>query len=129
MATQAQYVSTPQVWAVSLSTANTGKDGTGAAPTLVTGAATPGTRIDRIRFIAVGTTTAGMVRVFLNDGTTKRMIRELTVDAITPSGTVPGWEKEWTFGDGLVLPSASWSILVSTHNAEAFNVFAFGGNL
>lgn len=129
MAASAQYVGTPQVWAVSLSTANTARDGTGTAPTLVTGAATPGTRIDKIRMVGVGTITAGMIRVFLNDGTTKRLLREVAVQATTPSATVEGWAYDLTFGDGLVLPSATWSILVATNNAESFNVFAYGGNL
>lgn len=129
MASAPQYVGTPQIWAVSISTANTAKDGTGTAPVLVTGAATPGTRIDKIRIVAVGATTAGMVRLFINDGTTKRLVKERVVSAITPSGTVAGFEDEWTIGDGLVLPSASWTILVATNNAESFNIFAYGGNL
>jgi hypothetical protein len=129
MASSAQYVGTPQVWAVSLGTANTARDGTGTAPVLVTGAATPGTRIDKLRFVGVGTVTAGMIRVFLNDGTTKRLLREIPVTATTPSGTVAGWEFDWTMSDGIVLPTAAWSILVATNNAETFNAFAYGGNL
>jgi hypothetical protein len=108
---------------------NTARDGSGTAPTLVTGASTPGTRIDKIRMVGVGTVTAGMIRVFLFDNTTKRLLREVAVPATTPSGTVEGWAYDLTFGDGLVLPSASWSILVATNNAESFNVFAYGGNL
>ena len=129
MASNAQYVGTPQIWAVSFSTANTARDGTGTAPVLVTGAATPGTRIDKLRFVGVGTVTGGMISVFIDDGTTKRLLREIPVTATTPSATVPGWDYEYTFGDGLVLPTASWKILVATNNAETFNAFAYGGNL
>lgn len=128
-ATAPQFVGTPQIFAVSVSVANTARDGTGTAPVLLTGAAAPGTRIDKIRAVGVGTVTAGMIRVFLNDGTTKRLIREMAVTATTPSASVEGWVGEMSFGDGLVLPNATWSILVSTHNAENFNIFAFGGNL
>ncbi|SHJ69350.1 hypothetical protein SAMN05444159_1249 [Bradyrhizobium lablabi] len=129
MASSAQYVGTPQVWAGSMSTANTARDGTGTTTTLVTGAAAPGTRIDKIRFVGVGTVTGGMVRVFLNNGTSKFLLREVAVQATTPSATVEGWAYDLTFGDGLVLPSASWSVLVATNNAETFNAFAYGGNL
>src|SRR5258707_14571392 len=105
MPSSAQYVGTPQVWAGSMSTANTARDGSGTTTTLVTGAATPGTRLDKIRFVGVGTVTGGMVRVFLNNGTTKFLLREVAVPATTPSATVEGWAYDLTFGDGLVLPS------------------------
>lgn len=129
MAASAQYVATPQVWHQGLSVANTARDGTGTTAIVVTGAATPGTRLDKIRIVGVGTVTAGMIRLFLNDGTTKRLLREIPVVATTPSASVEGFSYDYTLGDGLVLPSATWTLLASTHNAETFNVFAFGGNL
>lgn len=129
MASSAQYVGLPQVWHQGLSVANTARDGTGTAPIVVTGAASPGTRLDKIRIVGVGTVTGGMIRLFLNDGVTKRLLREIAVTATTPSATVEGFAFDYTFGDGLVLPSASWTLLAATHNAETFNVFAFGGNL
>ena len=124
-----QFIATPQPWMNQLTAANANRDGTGALVTLVTGATTPGTRLDKIRIMGVGTVTAGMIRFFLNDGTNKRLIKERAVSATTPSATVPGWEDEWTFQDGLYLPSASWSLMASTEKGEIFNIFAFGGNL
>ncbi|MGJ5163149.1 hypothetical protein [Bradyrhizobium sp. HKCCYLR1051] len=124
-----QFIATPQPWMNQLTAANANRDGTGTLVTLVTGAATPGTRIDKVRIMGVGTVTAGMIRFYLNDGTNKRLIKERAVAATTPSASVPGFEDEWTLTDGLYLPSASWSLMASTHNAETFNVFAFGGNL
>lgn len=110
---------------VQVSTANPNRNGTGTLGTLVTGGAN-GTRIDRIVMKATVTTTAGMIRIFLFDGTDTRMIREVTVEAITPSATVAAWEEDLVTPD-LYLPTSSWQIKVSTEKAEAINVFAFGG--
>jgi hypothetical protein len=112
-----------------ITAANTARDGTGSVVTLVTGNAAPGTRIDKVRTMGVGTVTAGMIRFFINDGTNKRLIKERTVTATTPSATVAGFEDEWTLQDGLYLPSGTWSLMASTNNAETFNIFAIGGNL
>lgn len=129
MASTPQFIGTPQVWQNQLTAANTNRDGSGTLVTLVTGSATPGTRLDKIRIAGVGTVTAGMIRFYLNDGTNTRLIKERAVTATTPTGTVAGWEDEWTLQDGLYLPTASWSLKASTHNAETFNIFGFGGNL
>lgn len=129
MATNPQFISTPQVWMNQLTVANTNRDGTGTLVTLVTGAPSPGTRLDKIRIMGQGTVTAGMIRFYINDSINKRLIKERAVTATTPSGTVAGWEDEWTLQDGLYLPSANWSLMASTHNAETFNIFALGGNL
>ncbi|WP_316184748.1 hypothetical protein [Bradyrhizobium sp. SZCCHNRI1003] len=129
MATTPQFVATPQVWMSQLTAANTARDGSGTLVTLVTGAASPGTRIDKIRIMGVGTVTAGMIRFFLASAGNTRLIKERPVAAVAPSGSVAGFEDEWTLQDGLYLPSASWSLLAAPNNAETFNVFAYGGNL
>jgi hypothetical protein len=128
MSSTPQFVALPQSFAVSITTANTARDGTGTLALLATGAVAPGTRIDKIRVQASGTTTAGVIRYFLDDGTTKRLLKERLVTAITPSATVAAFEDEWSIPDGIILPNASWSIKVGTHNAENFNVVASGGN-
>src|SRR5262249_51330848 len=120
MATTPQFIGAPKIWAASLSTANTNRDGTGTLVTLATGAAAPGSRIDRVRIQAAATPTAGVIRLFVDDGTTKRLIKERLVSAITPSTTVAAFEDEWTLDDGINLPNASWSLKASTHNAENF---------
>jgi hypothetical protein len=128
MASTPQFVGAPQTWAASLTTANTNRDGSGTLVPLVTGAAAPGSRIDKIRFQAAGTTTAGVIRYFINDGSTSRLIKERLVAAVTPSAILAAFEDEWTPPNGIILPNGSWSIRVATHNAENFNVFADGGN-
>jgi hypothetical protein len=83
-------------------------------------AGSQGTRIDDITVIAQGTTTAGMVRLFINDGTNTRLFREIPVSAITASGTVAAFSSALT-ALALVLPTG-YSLQASTHNAESFNV-------
>jgi hypothetical protein len=109
-----------------ISTANTARDGTGGMGTVLT-AGPEGTLVELVRVIATGTTTAGMVRLFLHDGTAARLWDELAVTAVTPSGTVAAFEGEITPSKPLVLPSG-WSLRASTHNAEEFVVHASGGN-
>lgn len=127
MADSPVFAVTPRIGAVNIATANTNRDGTGTVATLITGAST-GTRVAEIVIQARVTTTAGMVRVFLYDGTTYRFFDEISVPAATVSASVKGSRASVTYSN-LILPSASWSIAVSTHNAESIDVTAFGADL
>lgn len=127
MATSPSFAVTPRVGAANVATANTNRDGTGTVATLITGAAT-GTRVAEIVVQARVTTTAGMVRLFLYDGTTYRFFDEIAVAAATVSATVKGTRVSALYNN-LILPSASWSIVVATHNAESIDVVALGADL
>lgn len=127
MAAEPAFAVTPRIGTVNIATANTNRDGTGAIATLITGAST-GTRISEIVIKARVTTTAGQVRVFLHDGTNFFFFDEIAVAAATVSATVQGARVSTTYAN-LVLPSASWSIRVSTNNAESTDVSAFGADL
>lgn len=126
MALEPQYGSTPRVASVNVATANTNRDGTGTVATLIT-AGTNGTQIREIIYKARVTTTAGMLRIFLHDGSTFYFLDEISVLAATPSGTVQGHRASVTYAN-LVLPSG-WSIRVSTNNAESADVTALGADL
>jgi hypothetical protein len=102
-----------------LSAANAARDGTGTVVTLFTAGAS-GSRIDDIYIVATGTTTAGVIRLFLHDGTTARLLSENLVSAITPSTTIPVWSTT-LLGQGIVIPSG-WSLRATTNNAETFNI-------
>lgn len=119
MATTAQYASTVQNAQAQISTANTNRNGTGTLGTVMTGA-TNGTRIDDIYIVATGTTTAGVVRLFISDGTNIRLWQEILVTAITPSTTVQVWS--YTLLNQALLLENGWSLQASTNNAETFNV-------
>ena len=119
MAINAQYASTPRAALGQVSTANTARDGTGTLATIFT-AGSSGSRIDDIKIQATGTTTAGVVRLFLHDGTNARLFAEILVSAVTPSTTVEAWSAT-LLNQAIVIPSG-WSLRASTNNAETFNL-------
>jgi hypothetical protein len=127
MADSPAFAVTPRIGATNVATANTNRDGTGTVATLITGAAT-GTRVAEIVVQARVTTTAGMVRLFLYDGTTYRFFDEIAVAAATVSATVKGTRVSALYNN-LILPSTSWSLVVATHNAESIDVVALGADL
>ena len=122
MANAPQYVGTPKSPTVAISTANTNRDGTTGTYGTVMTAGSSGSRVDRIKISATGTTTAGMVRLFLGAA----LIKEIPVIAITPSATQPAWSVDVVFDNGLIM-QASAVLKASTHNAEAFNVTVVSG--
>lgn len=126
--TEPIFTLTPHVGAVAISTANTNRDGTGDIGTVLT-AGENGTRIHRIVIKAAVTTTAGMVRLFIHDGSTYFLYKEIAVTAITASGTVAAFEYILSFyGEGAIVLPRGYSLRASTNNAEAFNVIAEGGD-
>jgi hypothetical protein len=135
MAASPQYATHVISAGVTISTANTNRDGTtgtyGTAYTFISATNKGiGGRIDAITIKATGTTTAGMVRMFVNN----RLIREFAVSAITPSATVKSYEIPTTEGAdangrlplGLVCMPGD-ILKFSTHNAESFEVRVEGG--
>jgi hypothetical protein len=123
------FIQTPRAAVGQISTANTNRDGTGTIGTIWTAGAN-GSLITGIDIQATGTTTAGVVRLFIHDGTNARLWREVLVSAITPSTTVAAYRATLdlsTEGTALWL-STGYSLRASTHNAETFNVTARGGD-
>lgn len=112
----------------SISTANANRTVTGVTGlTQLIAAGADGTRIDRIRVKATAATTAGMIRIWSYAGAgDAKLLWEIPVSAITPSATLAAFE---AYLDVSMehLPSGR-SLYVSTEKAEAFNVFAFGGD-
>lgn len=126
MASTPSFVATPKVGIALVSTANANRDGTGTIETVFSAGAN-GSRIERVVVEARSTTTAGMIRLFLHNGTTAFLWREVAVSAVTPSATVKTFREEIAVED-LVLQTG-YSLRASTHNAENFNLIAFGGDL
>jgi len=120
MATAAQYAATARTAMASVSTANTNRNGTGTIATVFT-AGSSGSRIDDIYIVAQGTTTANVVRLFINDGTTSWLWQEILVPAITPSTTVQVFSAS-LLNQSLILATSSWSLRASTNNAETYNI-------
>lgn len=129
MATAPIFTGTPKCSFAQVSTANTARDGTGTLATIYT-AGSSGSRIEHIDISAAGTVTAGAVRLFISDGTNNRLWKEVMVIATTPSTSVQAWNATVITSNlyqVLILPNG-YSLKASTHNAETFNVFAFGGD-
>lgn len=131
MATQPQYAGTPKIGVATISTANTARDGTGTISTVFT-AGTSGSRVDRIVIESTGTTTAGIVRLFIHNGTTAYLWKEVPVTAITPSGSAVAFASSLSNSNAsdilpLVLPTG-YSLRAAPNNAESFNVIAQGGD-
>ena len=131
MANAPQYAATPRCAIGQISTANTNRDGTGTLGTVFSAGAS-GSRIDAIDLKATGTTTAGMIRLFIHDGANARLLTEIPVLAVTPSATLPAWEAQLNSNSmsqilPLVLPTG-YSLRAATNNAETFNVIALGGD-
>ncbi|MBI5257011.1 MAG: hypothetical protein HY855_10970, partial [Burkholderiales bacterium] len=100
MAATGNYLSVPRSSSATISTANANRDGTGTLGTVMTGAtrntsAAPpllgGSRIDKLAIHAQAATTAGMVRLFVHDGTTARLVAEVPVQPVTPGANVQAW--------------------------------------
>lgn len=128
-ATTPIFVETPKTWCGLAATANTGRDGSGTLATIVTGVA-DGSVIELVRVQANGTTTAGVCRLFLSldGGTTKRLIKELLIAAVTPSATVEAASAEWAPTVPLVLPDTNAILYATTETGDDFVVTAHGGD-
>jgi hypothetical protein len=129
MATAPNYAATAKIGNAAQSTANTARDGTGTIATVITGGA-GGTRIDNITIKATVTTTAGMVRLFLHDGTNYRLWKEILVPPITVSATVAAFEHviDCSVPGSLLLLPSGHSLRFAPEKAENFNVIAIGAD-
>lgn len=113
---------------VSISTANSNLDGTGTLGTAFTAGDTAtykGTSVQTITIQATGSTTAGMIRLFLVAGASKIIFHEVPVPTITPSGTDKAFEHTVHFKNDLDM-QGNVSIAASTQNAETFLITVEG---
>lgn len=137
MATTAQYTAQPILEYAQVTTINTALDGSGTTVKVSTGpsasaGAGVGQRVNRIIVNATGTTTAGMVRFFLSldSGTTKRLVAEKVVTAITVGASTAAFRTEVPELVGLILPGGGAAELyASTENGETFNIIVESGRL
>jgi hypothetical protein len=127
MATSPVFAVTPRIGLGQVTAANANRDGTGTVVDIITGG-TNGTKISEIVIEATATTTAGMVRLYLNDGTNTRLFDEISVAAATPSATVKTTRVS-TLYQNLTLPNNTWKLRASTEKAEVINVIIFGADL
>lgn len=127
MAAAPGYAATLRFGGAAISSADTSRTAPASVGTVLTAGAS-GSRVDVVHVNATGTTTAGTVRLWVYTGSVYYLLKEVEVLAVVPSATQIAWAVDMTFDGGILLP-ASHSLRATTHNAEAFVVLAFGGDL
>lgn len=127
MATSPAFATTPRIGAVSIATADSSYTAPTNVGTVLTGVAA-GTRISEVVVKCAATSAAAIVRLFLYDGTTYWLFDEVTVAAATGSSTVQQTRVSVVYNN-LILPSASWSLRVTTSVSQATHVTALGADL
>jgi hypothetical protein len=93
--------------------------------TVITAASAPskGTLVKSITIKSSVSTSQGMVRLFIYDGTNTRLIQEIPVPLITIAATTPAFEYTWNCDIKL---NPGYTIRATTQNANSFNVIAEG---
>ena len=127
MATSPAFASTPRLASVSIATADSSYTAPTNVGTLITGVAA-GTRVAEVVVKCAATSAAAIVRLFLYDGSTYYLFDEYTIAAATGSTTVQQTRVS-TLYNNLILPSASWSLRVTTSVSQATHVTALGADL
>lgn len=121
------FPNVPNAQQTQISVANTARDGTGTAPVVWT----PGTNGSLLSKIVVQCPitpiVADMVRLFWNDGTNKRLYKEILVAALTPSNTVAVAPIEFIPDTPEVYPTG-WTLLAATNVGQITNVLVIGSN-
>jgi len=127
MAVSPSFAAVPRIGNVNISTAEASYTAPTNFGTLITGAST-GTRIAEIVVKNAATSAAAIVRIFLHDGTTYYLFDEVTIAAATGSATVQQTRVSTSYNN-LILPSASWTIRVTTSVSQTTHVTALGADL
>lgn len=132
MNSRPRFPHTPYFDQIQVSVANTNRDGTGTLVTLVDNSVLlyENLRVDRIRAVAEATTTAGLIRLYMEDGSANIwLFDELTIDPLTPSDTAKGFEGEFDYSAllqyHLKIPSG-WKLKAAPTMAEVFTIFTMG---
>lgn len=132
MATSAQYAATPRVGSANLTTADTSLTAPTTVSTILTAGAS-GTRIDYIDVQGVATTVAGLINLFIFDGTNYILWAQVPVIAVTSSTTAPAFQATLSSNVNanlmpLIIPTG-YSLRATTSVAQTgVRVTAMGGD-
>lgn len=131
MSASPAFASTPALGSASLGGFDTSLTAPSTASTIVTGGSS-GTKINEIVVQGTGTTVAGIVNIFVHDGSSYSLIDQILVSAVTSSTTAVAFRAIRQYPN-LVLPSNSWTLrathTVTGNDTNKLRVSAFGGNL
>ena len=84
-----------------------------------------GSRLDKVFFCAVASTTAGDVRLFLYDASAYYLWKEINYPTITASTSVAPWQ--YTLVESLVLKTG-WTVIGTSDNGDDIHMIASGGD-
>jgi hypothetical protein len=132
MSTSAQYASTPKFGSANLTTADTSLTAPTTVGTIVS-AGSSGTRIDYIDIQGVATTVAGLVNLFVYDGTNYVLWQQVPVQGVTSSTTSPAFSAVLSSNSNanimpLTLPTG-YSLRATTSVTQSgVRVTAYGGD-
>lgn len=132
MATTAQYAATPKIGSANLTTADTSLTAPTTVSTILTAGAS-GTRIDYIEIQGVATTVAGLINLFIYDGTNYILWNQVPVIAVTSSTTAPAFQATLSSNVNsnlmpLIIPTG-YSLRATTSVAQTgVRVIAQGGD-
>lgn len=132
MATSAQYAATPRIGSATLTTADTSLTAPTTVGTVLT-AGSSGTRIDYIDIQGVATTTAGLINLFIFDGTNYILWSQVPVVAVTSSTTAPAFQATLSSNVNanlmpLILPTGHSLRATTTISQTGIRVTAQGGD-
>jgi hypothetical protein len=122
------YATTPSIGAALLGSAETSLTAPTTTSTIITAGAS-GSKIEAIQVQAIATTVAGLVYVFLHDGSAYRLFDVFTIPANTASSSVAPIQVSEVY-DNLLLETG-WSLRMSQSiagNASLLVASAFGGD-
>lgn len=129
MAAAPSFIGTPRAASVSLSAANTARNGTGTITELIAGVAA-GTRVLEVVAKCSDDSAVACVNIFhtTDGGTTWRLLSAIDVSLVNVGVDTDSFEGSVTF-DNLILVGTNHRLGVASTVAQATNVFAFGGDL
>jgi hypothetical protein len=108
-----------------VSTANSNLNGTGSMNTVLT-AGDDGTFISGITIKAMGNSSLGMVRIFIYNGVSSFLYREIMIPCNSQTGVVQAFSAK--LSDSFFLQSG-YELRASTQNAESFSITVVGENV
>ncbi|MBS1780029.1 MAG: hypothetical protein JST70_11930 [Bacteroidetes bacterium] len=109
-----------------VNTGNSNLNGTGPTVTLFTaqsGALNGGGVIEAINIKSTGNTSEGMIRLFIDNGTTKFLITEMQIPATTQSSVQPAFRSMATLQ---IYLQPGYSLVASTQVSDTFNILVKG---
>lgn len=124
------FAVTPKIGAVTVSTANTNRDGTGTIATVFT-AGSAGSKINEVVIQATGDPADSIVTLFLYDGATYFLFDEIDVGNPAAASTTVSGDRRSRKYDNLVLPTG-WSLraaITVALTSGVYNVIALAADL